>query len=837
VRRLIPVNQDDIVPQSSQPVVGQDGTDEVHQNVEMLNQPQDYTTAVPDYIDVTRKSQDDNTAPLAQFMSRPVRIAEYDWGVNTVLAEDFNPWALFFNNNRVSNRIANFNLMRANLHVRFIVNGNPFQYGRALAYYRPLEPYNLVDTDSALISEDLIQGSQCPRIFLDPTTSQGGELHLPFFFHKNYLRIPTAEWEGLGTIYLRSLNSLKHANGAADVMTITVLAWATDVELSVLTNLPPGTLSPQMGEFQQANKTGMISGPATVVSKVAGALKVIPWLAPYAMASEMVSSSIAKAAKIFGFSRPTVTATPAMYSPRCISSLALTNVPDNTQKFTVDAYQETTIDPRISGLDVCDELSIKSIAQRESYLTTFSWDLGTSVDTLLWNTAVDPTLYGVSGGAARHLTAICAASLPFQYWTGTINFRFQIVRSAFHKGRLRFSWDPTREIATEFNTNHMMLVDISEQDDFTMSISNGQELTLLPTGIINASPTLYYGSSPVGSGANGILSVRVLNQLTVPDTTIDNGIEINVFVSAGDDFEVFVPGDRMSELVFKPQSGQFPVLDSNTSEPSKPVQDQVMPLFSTYESPHLNKVFAGEVIASFRTLLKRYSHHHSVNFAGTGNAIRSVLHRIFAFPYFRGNVPGAIDKRAVDDPYNYCNTTLLNYLMPAFAGWKGSLRWKVMPAVGLNATSFSAYATRTRASDQFGYLSQVLPYPTGQSPDQAVFERLQNAEFIGSVDVTAVPHGLLGTAFTNHTNTALEVEIPWYSRFRFCPTKLLDYTSLVGGAVRPPTWMYRADFSTIFGAEPAVFDFHVAAGDDFQFYFWTGMPRVYVENSFPNPKT
>jgi hypothetical protein len=42
---------------------------------------------------------------------------------------------------------------------------------------------------------------------------------------------------------LRSINTLKNANGATDPINISVFAWASDVELSVPTAADPSTLS------------------------------------------------------------------------------------------------------------------------------------------------------------------------------------------------------------------------------------------------------------------------------------------------------------------------------------------------------------------------------------------------------------------------------------------------------------------------------------------------------------------------------------------------------------------------------------------------------------------
>jgi hypothetical protein len=180
--------------------------------------------------------QDSNDATLENFFRRPIKIQEFEWATSLALAQDFNPWLDYFSNARVNARLQNFNLLRCKLHLKIVINGNGFQYGRAVLAYNPLDTYDDLSTHSALVPADLVQTTQLPHVYLDPTTSMGGEMVLPFYYHKNYLNIPSRDWEEMGQCYLRSLNDLKHANGATDVVTISVFAWAEDVSMSVLTN-------------------------------------------------------------------------------------------------------------------------------------------------------------------------------------------------------------------------------------------------------------------------------------------------------------------------------------------------------------------------------------------------------------------------------------------------------------------------------------------------------------------------------------------------------------------------------------------------------------------------
>merc|ERR1712051_769526 len=713
---------------------------------------------------------------------------------------------------------------------------------------------------ASLIPHDLVQLSQCPHVFIDPTTSTGGELCLPYFNHFNNSSIPLGNYRKLGRIYVRTINALKHANGAGDKCTVSIFAWAEDVQLNVLTSVDAPTLTPQSGmeskgkkntmskstqggkkssyarqdggaatagkEIDEANSTGIVSGPATSIVKTANALSVIPQIAPFAMATSKVAGAVGNAAKALGYSRPPITKNPEPYRPTPTSQLATTNTPDTAIKLTVDEKQELTIDPGITGLGPEDPMSIQNIASRESFLTKFSWDMGTAPETLLWNARVDPVQWVKSGGSnpAYHFPATAMAALPFEYWTGTLKFRFQIVCSAFHKGRLKFVYDPLFLDSNEYNTNYIEIVDIADTQDFTVEVGNGQATTLLQ----HALP----GEDPVSDQHN------VLPLTYKPYGDVDNDIQVNVYISAGDDFEVFVPDDHFQKFVLKPQSGIEPqsgneiVPESqDTEEPSAPEQSMSDILGPGIQNTqHINKVFAGETIVSFRTLLKRYNlwRREKTTEMGTTNFTRVSTTKNM-FPFYRGNVSGAIEVRYLNKPYNYVNTVMLHWVAAAFSGWRGSIRYKLM-FDKCNQNTPQNHSSRV-------YISREGVYPPGETSytrDLSQYGSLTNdnrvSSFViaGNMSTTGV-NGMLYA--TDSINSTVEFEVPYYSQYRFTPGKLIDYTNATSTGNWSPNWKMEAN---VYSSGISSVDYHVAAGEDFQVYFFTGLPRMYYEAGPPS---
>lgn len=817
--------------------------DSKEENVMFSQQNPSYSCGVESTIDATRKLQDSNDATLEHFFSRPLKIHEAEWATSTTLAFDIDPWSLYFENPRVINRIINFSLLRAKLHLKIVINGNGFQYGRAIASYLPLDTFDNLSSNAALVPQDLVQASQQPHIFLNPTTSTGGDMVLPFFHHRNYLQITQSEWNEMGRLYVRSINSLKHANGATDVVTVSVFAWAEDVSMAVLTSVEPGTLTPQSGkEIDQVNTQGFVSGPATAIAKAASALSSIPVIRPYAMATEVVANATAAVAKQFGYCRPPMTKEADPMRPTPASSLAVTNVADVTQKLTVDQKQELTIDPRVAGLGSTDPLSIKEIAKRESYLTSFTWAIGTAPETLLWNSRISPVTWAesiVGGDTAYHLPACAMAALPFDYWTGTMKFRFQIVASAFHKGRLKIVYDPNFINTNEYNTNYVSIIDIADKQDFTIEVGNGQSDTLLEhlyPGVDSATEmysTTRYTSKEVG---NGVLAVYIVNELTTPDSTVNNDIEVNVYVSMGDDFEVFVPNNRFAYYTFKPQSGFEPqsgaelVPESmNTPEPDAPQQGDAIAMGPDEQDTSLvNKVFTGESIQSFRTLLKRYNLWRTLGLYDTTYTLNRGT--IKMFPYLRGNVTGAVDTTTLAAPYNYCNTVLLHWVVAAFSGWRGSVRWKWLLTGDDNASSDHTLFVERVPKERNPSYSAVTTFGWSAGNAKTAARNAIVSTPLG-VGNTGPPMGAAGTMYTTSSvNPSVEFEIPYYSNHRFVPGKREDYTSVVSSDVGIEAYDYTWCGT---GSTTSLYHQFVAAGEDFQVYFFTGMPRLYYETGPP----
>jgi hypothetical protein len=685
--------------------------------------------------------------------------------------------------------------------------------------------------------EDVVAASQRPHVYLDPTKSQGGELTLPFVWEANALSIPLQQWRDMGQIIIHGMQNLKHANGASDSVTVSVFVWATDVTLSVPTANEPGALVPQSGEYRpQADEygSGPISKPAGIIARAAGALANAPGIGMYAKATQLAASTVSNIARIFGYSRPPNLSDIQPYKPTYVGNMANTNVPDSCTKLTLDAKQELTCDTRTFGLDGTDEMTIKSIATRESYLTQFGWLVADSPEDLLWNAEVSPVVWEELASVPEefHMPACCFAALPFKHWRGTMKYRFQIVASAFHKGRLKIVYDPSYPTTNEYNTNYTYIVDLAKERDFTVEIGWGQQFSFLQHKDMLRNGARIFGTSkiafPPGILANGILSVYVVNELTVPNSTANNDIAINVFVSAGDDFEVANPTDQyINELTwftpqageYIPQAGETPDGDLTTNE-SAPMDTTPITLMGPdlTSTDHTLDVFFGDPIVSFRQCLKRYNFLHNISFQQPFGYTEWVLSN---FPMYYGNAPGAVHSTSTLQDFNYAKLTLLNYVTPAFTCRRGGLRWKYMftgRKVDISDSSgFLALERDPTTSSVYSQSSFLIPAITGSTLSRRVHDSLSTGS-TGWCGVHVTPTNL---------NPVLECELPYYSEERFIPAKKADMTST--GT--------RNFFHKLFGYAGTSSDnssdlcvrAYVGVGEDFTLGLFTGCPVAFYQ--------
>lgn len=830
------------------------------QNVTFHDYSPGATVQVESSYDDVHAETIENDLDLNNFFSRPVLCASLKWTVGNgpgILLSNFNPWATYFRNPRVSNRISNFKLLRAKLHVRVLLNGSPLHYGRAIIYYTPLPSYDDVGRAQGINPapiQNLVNNSQKPHLWLNPTTSQGGDMELPFLWHNNALDLPLGEFDEMGNMDLVAATPLRHANGGTTDVNISILVWASDVVLSGPTTCNVDGIAPQSDEY--SNK--VFSVKASNLASMMNRLSTAPIIGPYARATSLAASATSAIAALFGFSKP-LELDRTMIVPKCVHDMATSGGKDDSHKLTLDPKQELTIDPRAFGLGSKDEMDIANIAGTESYLTTFTWTSGNSspAGTILWNSIVDPgqyIIYTASGlnDPKINMTASCFAATPFQYWRGSIIYRFQVVCSALHKGRLRIVYDPEIEVSAnepsrttpEFNLGYQTVVDISEVQDFEITVGWGQTSSYRENcfysglGPMFAPTPLFYNSSTNTAG-NGVLGVYVMNELANPSASTDDCYVV-VSMRAGPDFEVACPTSRpMARLRFMtnsdvnvPQSEEIPVSavpsgDANMAEGASSAG--VLADLGSLTS-HTNDVFMGETVRSFRTLLKRYTMVELVTLTGAGGvfpASNSAIIQRPSFPIEPGyarysNLASTVTRIVNTKAYAYGYMSPLRFVSAGYVAWRGSVRWKTTNGASCcNSTYLPISISRYSGCSPANIVEVAADFATNQGMKDFL---------VGFDEGGTLQEG--GQLIVSGVEPVNSFEVPFYTTHRFLHSRSLTRFEPDQSTQYKPCWKQAFTF---FGqpTERRHAGLYCAAGEDFNLGMFVGAPIVYLEGIPP----
>lgn len=828
------------------------------ENVHFVDGDTPWTYDVAATPDETSKLSGFDDAGLGEFLSRPIKIQQYQWTPGSQLFESFNPWSDYFGNSDVLEKINRFRNLRCRLCLKVLINGNSFYYGRALLSYNPYIANDQVTVNRSFFIQDLIAASNKPHILIDPCSSEGGHMCLPFIWPENYLDITTAGWEDqMGECKIHDFDVLRHANGGTDPITVSIFAWAEDVSLLIPTTVEAQSNTssvveidefgfPKPFEHQAQTKKspmkssntmrgnefkhdGLISKPASAVAKAANALTMIPYVAPYAKATSMMASKLGSIARLFGYSRPPVLSDIQPYVPRFAGNLANSDAPETVFKLSLDSKNELSVDTRTMGLGGADELTIHSIASRMTFWRQFDWPEAATTDTLLASMAVQPfcidklSVFPVS---EIHSTAIAFAACPFEAWQGSIKFHFKVVCSEYHRGRLRLVYNPkTNNVGpVAFNQVYSTTIDISNDREFDYECKWTDIRAWGACYGVNgvATTDIFSTAASVTGGTeydNGTLTVYVVNELATPSTEPAD-VKIQVWVAAGDDFAVSIPSDNLSYLSYFKQQAE---MAKSTDNSNNPVGGNPIENYGTEDAPLLKDdnqylVYQGERIVSFKDLLRRYQYHNSYWPQTTGTGFRYYVLNYPGMPLFRGWDPNGIDQAVgstpFDQPYNFCSMTLLNYLAPAFVCQRGSLRHKWLTAGTIDSQTRPVLSvTRDGARSPTAFFEGSRPL------DRVLLgarrKPLQNMK----------RSTLNGTAITPVAlNNVLEIELPYYSiGQRFRPARFLD----MSGTGDTQAVEVACETSELEGDANLRIDHFTSVGEDFTLGMFVGAPILY----------
>jgi hypothetical protein len=548
--------------------------------------------------------------------------------------------------------------------------------------YTPVPGIRADLSDSAYNIPDLIPFSQKLGAWMFPQDNQGCEIELPFFYHKNWIRLNIAsEAVDLGQLDFIRYSLLRNANGiASGNVHVHVYGWMENVTVSSTT---VGLSVQALDEYEEME--GVISKPASVVAGIAAQLKRFELIRPFARATEVAARAGADVAHMMGYTNvPNLNATDSM-KPAAYPQFATCDISTPIEKLSVDPKQEVTLDSRTVGLSGVDELEIASLIQRESYLSTLAYNIAAVENELLYTVEVSPMMMLLTAAPSQSIlamTPMAYVAQMFNYWRGDVIFRFRIICSKFHRGRLRISFDPQGEltnnlqsVADTTQTAFTRIIDISEETDVEIRVpfAQAQNWQQVPPHETYWSLGTRAFTFTGNQYRNGTLTVRVLNALSSPSATGD--VSVLVSARAGENMLFAAPAEidqRMS--VWEVQSAETALMTSSSAS---------LGTTSSLASGDLCSMSVGEQVLSLRQLLHRTSYSDSVGSSILTSAVNTIatnVHIHGRLPPWYGYNPNGYHVAnglisGTPTAFTYAKTTPITLVGYMFAGYRGSVNW------------------------------------------------------------------------------------------------------------------------------------------------------------------
>jgi len=782
-----------------------------------------------------------SVADLATFLSRPVRIDSFTWlesDASDLTLRTINPWYSFFNESRIKFKLNNFAFIKCNLKIKVMINASPFYYGCLAMTYQPL-PELTPSTILGSGEQHLMPLSQRPISYIYPQHSMGAEMTLPFFYHKNWLDINTAQdFVDMGQLEFTDFTVLRSANGVVGSgVTVQVYAWAENVELSGCT-LSLALQSKEISADEYGS--GPISAPASTVARVARTMRNIPYIGKFATATEIGARAIAGIASLFGYTNVPVIDNILPYQPRAFGPLASAEIGFPNEKLTLHAKNELSIDPTLVGAPPGDPLAIDFFVKKESFIIRTTWSTTNAVDDILFYSRVHPYMFRQPGNSVNQIVDHTPMAIPaalFEGWRGDIIFRFKIICSPYHKGRIIIAFDPQGDAATNIVTVPLVssaiyaqIVDIGETDDVEIRVPYNQALPFLRTETANTTTNIPFSASitpswnVVENRDNGAIIVRVLTTLTAPVATAP--VNILCYVRGADNMEFGNPRRPSSTL------SRYVVQSHDIS--AEEHEQKIMAQNGPMTLPSQMRVNYGEIIKSLRVLLHRSTFVYSQQEIATLSYSRLTSTFGKIPPYYGFDPNGIHNVNKVvgvgTAPFNYVKTNAINWILPCFVGYRGSGVWTFNPASNTSGLQCADSVRVTREPvNNFVWNDSITSYAAPTTAQETPWRALS---------LTLNTSG--GSALTNQkTQAGLSVLCPNYNLFKFNSTNPFNTTLAPLGA-RTQDGSADDNFQLeIEGSSTTIgllrVDKYWHAGPDFQPLFFLNVPSYFLQPTVPTP--
>lgn len=457
---------------------------------------------------------------------------------------------------------AMFTLLRTGFRLRLSLNGQPMYQGKLILVYFPSN----YRTSGFVLNRTTL--SQLPHCMIDANQSTEAHLDIPYTLWypnrpNNETRTGSAGSDTLllGEVGLYIFNELYNGTSTFPLDWVlymsftspemhvtqqpatTTFASSTALAHGLLDFLLPSTNTPSTKNPPKKGSAAKLASPSHLegLADIAtSALEHIPEIAEFCLDQPAIYQ-MTNPVKVETMHNPSQT-----YGPNYSTRLATTQ------------YGGHGFTPSSVGGDNSD-MSIAAGLRFKTYLQTLMWVQEDAINRVLWSSFVSPALclYYPAPAATKfnsywELTSLAFYSEPFTFWRGAIDFTFELVKTDFHTGKLLIAFLPARtqysaaqsfDVVSLMNNPHK-IIDISGDSvtSFSCPYNHYKNYLLVHGAKSTSSETTKFAqlSDNYLDTCSGYIAVVVLNPLRSTTVAASN-IQINMYISAGDGFEVAVP--------------------------------------------------------------------------------------------------------------------------------------------------------------------------------------------------------------------------------------------------------------------------------------------------------
>jgi len=688
---------------------------------------------------------------------------------------------------------------------RVQVNSTQFHQGQLICSFDPFSFSKLPNTDHPL---NYYSATGLPNVKIMASESDPVELCVPFIHPRSFLTTNyNPIYNNMGTFDIRVLNPLLVAEGSTPQLTVTIWLYAVEAQVHVPINEHPpileatslrpskipklkGSTLPSQKQNQNSNRQANSPQPLTETTPsfmdnlktgFGQVTDIIGNVATgnFGQALRKGQGLIDTLGNILGFDYPARTLQPdKTISP--IENLSVAIGKSQSQRMAIDPFSMHILKDDVASESLL-AMDLLRISQTPMLLNQFQFTSTSPIDTLLWSVPVSPAVCTQYQSNLQR-TYLSFVANAFNYWSGGIIYDIEIIATRFHSGKLLFAYVPNDTVIPSYisaaTSLPNVIIDIQQTSTFSFKIPFTSSTAMKNTELFPSTALGYEILFP--DSAIGTLVCYVQNALASA-SNVAPMVEVNVYVKADTDYSLYVPKHPRSlptvQPAFEATSG-IGILEQRNAPPNTTV------VLSKDQSNSISRPHFGEDY-SLVDIIRRFSYLDTHTFTLTQSEATDLL---TVNPNLRSQV----------------EPTYLSYFTGIYSAWSGSLRLKLVSAESRTSNTF---LTATHVPNIY-YFNGTTDFPL---PETSGF----------------------GTLRTNLSqDNAMELEIPFYSKFNMLLTRSAEATEVILPSLYYTNGYLEVRVNNRLATDNIILDYYIAVGEDFRFLYLRSPPADGYNQTF-----